>query len=248
MRILVIIILLGIFQGPVFTQISNKKCKQKILNYDKDLEGKIKQNSSKTYYAEMSYLSYVDQMIKSGIVKPKTISSKVKMYRYGERSCFENDKMVLYRDDKDIFTVLKTDRMILRSPITSEQMQKQSTLNDFFKDSLFAASDITNCKKAGGAYSQDVIQMQMLLPEKYQRAVKAKEFTLYFDDEQQKMLALEIHFLPGHKIRKQVIKYIKQGFINTGLLKRPVRENFLDKKGRLLPKYGNFKYMDSAKG
>ena len=48
----------------------------------------------------MSYTSYINEQVKQGIVKPKAISTSVKMYLHSERSCYENDEMLLFKDNK----------------------------------------------------------------------------------------------------------------------------------------------------
>ena len=247
MRTIIIIVILYTFQlVSLSAQIGNKECKQKILDYYHDLEAKIKSRSSKTYHVEMSYTSYINEQVKQGIVKPKAISTSVKMYLHSERSCYENDEMLLFKDNKDVFSVLKNERIILRSPVSDEQLKQKSMMMDFFKDSLLIASKLTSCKHAGGSYAKTVIEVKLQLPEKYQKALKAEQLTIYFDEKNKKMLATEILFLKGHSIIRQIIKYNKEEFLNSKLLQYPVSHNFLNNKGQLLPKYNSYKYFDSV--
>lgn len=234
------------FLNRAAAQSVDSGCKQKLINYYKNQGLRIEKNADKTYYIEIEYTSWLKQNMKKGVIKNNTVKSDVKMYTYKNKLYFENESMKVFKNDNEIFSILKEQKVILHSSISENQQNEQAFLVNILKDSLFINSTVIGCREHNGTYGDNMLAIKLLLPERYQKAIKAKYFTVYLNGKKEEITAMEISYLPRHPINRQVIRYKKQGFANLAVLKKPIRNNFFDSKGRLLASYKTYKYVDSA--
>lgn len=213
---------------------SDQSCKEDIYACEK----KYKNDSLPTN--NISYLNYV---VKATNWDNETTVSNVELYQDKFHLNFFSEQAKIFRDTSDviiivphenIFIVSQTDKKIIDGNYGADIMS--------IKKELLDSSKVLKCEQLSPTKKIIVFKTNPVQISKLNLLIET--ITYEFDPSAKSIFSIKTTYMPQYKLKQTTVIFKKHG-TSTQYAFKPIRGNFLDKRGRVLAKYKNFEIIDN---
>jgi hypothetical protein len=217
----------------LFVQATSPDCKETVRSYIRGLAS-IKESSSKAYCMHYETLNYGKDNAE--------VKAFVKMILKGNSLVYESDYISIYQDDKEVYTLVHPQKVIVKSkPNSAKIKEMRMKKGGVLQDSVFKVSTLKSCTD-GFLNSSPVRITELALTEQGSKTFKVTKIVYYFNEKENRLDKQELYYIPGAKIVKQEILFKEMSFDYKGKIKSHARD-YLYNGSKLDSRYKDYKFQ-----
>lgn len=214
-------------------------CKARVIKYYQKMNIGNLPGKGKCYYMNIStQTTYLDENNTYA-----TGNNTVKLYLTNTHYHYISDPVTVYQDQQDMFVVVKSQgssSIFWNNAVKSNELIASVSQTVQFRDSLLTLSTVVSCRQEG-----DMNKIVLSVPAHIQSASKIAKITCWMNETSETLKKLDIEYVAGHSISKQLIVYNEVNFNYAQKINEPVKKLIFDKNNRLLSKYNGYQLINN---
>jgi len=198
---------------------------------------------------QVYYVNYTVRTVSRDSLNDGIGESTIEMWMAGKRMHLKSAEMEIYQDEKEVFTVLPHNKMLVRSDRLAHADNTRGEQVALFQDTLFALSTVSQCQTIG-RHKRIVLDVDAAGQQLYQ--IKQMRFDI--DIEREMIRKVRVCYTNSYRSsipsmnNTAYVEYIVHdlSYDYKGRIKlRAVAGMFLDGNGRPKTAYADYELVDS---
>lgn len=232
-----LLIVMAFTSGQWVTAQDQEPCISNMLNYiDRMAEGNITPDKGQAFF-----MHYVSENVPHEKFRSSVIKQTIKVYISPEQTTLESNDIAVYKDEKDIFTVVHPLKKVIWNPAGPGQELNAGGIQEMaaVQKQLLTSGKIVQCKTIESG--QGKFQKLELIPAKmYKDQYHINSMVIMFDLQQEMVEKVVINFKANQDVVTQIITYKEINFNYRDFKPGRVKKQFLDKEGNLSNQYQGY--------
>jgi hypothetical protein len=203
---------------------------------------KLEEKNTVTGFTDESKALYVNYTVKTTDWENQTIVSNVKVYRGKDNTHFYSEQGLIFQDEKDVFMVLPTQKLILVNS-TRKELYNQKLSDDFYKlrRAFLDSCEVVRCESNSANPGLKTLELKV---KKADPAIQIVKMIYEYNTETGRILSTKIYYSSDFKVKVINITY-NDISLESDYKFAHARKYVLDKNNRLLPKYSDYELVDN---
>jgi hypothetical protein len=210
----------------------SQDCLEQVLAIEDSIYADRKNLNNKT--------AFVHYKVRSEDWEKEVVQSEVKMYQDQKHMYFLSEQVDIFSDDKEMFLVLKQQKVILGN---ISQKNPKASEDEFLK---FRKTFLKNCEVQSCYFSDSlkgIKTLKLTVKEDVNELVHIKSMTYKIDIKNNRLISNSVTYTKKYKLKSMEMNYMDYKFLNSYNFSKPSKL-ILNQKGKLLEKYKGYEFID----